>query len=491
MKTIFTLGAILLFFPVAFSNANDIDRYLESTTVAVVQLDLARVDLPATAKFVQTNFPGMFNAQTINGIQLAAGGIVQSLRGAGVTKVYATLSTLEITRGHLALIIPCTKPEAVRVPLDSILAMVPESLGYKIHVNNDSIIVATDSVWQRFSKTPKAERNDLSNALDQVASSSVGIVINVREELRSEMVDAFPERLPTGWPVAFSPKALMEDVVTLQIAIQTPPGVQATLSANCRDPKATTRVSALANEAIEKLGLVSLKCTATDKQARVSSGGDEFIAMIRDITKSGRSSAAEMQQGNNLKQVGIAVHNFYSAYDGLPPRMTVSEKKTPLLSWRVFLLPFLAQQALYNEFHLDEPWDSPHNLKLVDRIPPCYQSLQFPDLQLGRTLVQAPLIPGSAWDGNTNQVMTFQDITDGTSETICFVVAPKSKAVAWTKPDDLTLGVDTLVTDLFGDRDFIEVAFFDSSVRRLERKIDVNSLKVYLTHAGGEAKVPR
>ncbi len=487
MKTLTTLASLLLF-PGAIFAASDIDGYLESTTVAVVQLDLGRMDLPATARYVQDNFPDMFDPQMINGIQSTASGIVQSLRGAGISKVYATMSTMEITSGQVTIIIPCTKPEAGLAPLNEILAMVPESLGYKIHMNEDSIIVATESAWQRIFTSPKVKRDELSRALDQVGSSSLGVSINVREELRSEIIDVFPERVPTGWPIAFSPKAMMENILSLQFAIKTPPDIQAILFANCRDPKGASQVSAFANEAIRKLGLPNLKCETRDSLARIASNGDTLAAMIKSVTNSGQTSVAEMQQSNNLKQAVLGLLNFESVYGGLPPRMTVSEIKKPLLSWRVFLLPFIEQQALYSRFHLDEPWDSPHNLPLSELIPPCYQPLQFPELPLGQTLIQTPLHAGSAWNGNADKLMNLSEITDGMATTICFVVAPKSKAVVWTKPDDLTLGADTLVADLFGDRETLDVAFFDGSIRHLDRKMDVKALKDNLSHADNAAK---
>ncbi len=486
MKTLVAMCVSLLSVPLPQLAANDLDRYLESTTVAVAQIDLARLDLRATAKFVQANFPDMIDAKSINGIQLAASGMIQSHRSAGVTKVYATLSTLELTRGHVALIVPCSKPSAAGESMDAILAMLPANLGYKVHVNSDSVIVATDSVWNRLSKIPKAERGALSLAVDQVANHSGSIVVNVREELRHEVIGIFPERLPTGSPIAFSPKAMMEDVVTLQFAIHTPPSIHAILSANCRDGQAAMRVAGLANQMVALTGLSSLKCSTIEKQANVSSSGDELISLIGSLTKSTKMSAAQMQQSNNLKQILLAVHNFESANQGFPPRMTVSEKGIPLLSWRVFLLPYIGEQALYNEFHLDEPWDSPHNIKLADRIPFSYQSLQFPDLKPGQTLVQAPMHTGFTWNGKENRMLRFQDFTDGTSITICFVVAPKDKGVVWTKPDDLNLGEDSLVADLFGDRESIDVGFFDGSVQVLERTIKADKLKALMTHTSGE-----
>ena len=44
------------------------------------------------------------------------------------------------------------------------------------------------------------------------------------------------------------------------------------------------------------------------------------------------------------------------------------------LSWRVALLPYLGYRNLYEQFRHDEPWDSPHNRKLIAKMPPVYES---------------------------------------------------------------------------------------------------------------------
>ena len=36
------------------------------------------------------------------------------------------------------------------------------------------------------------------------------------------------------------------------------------------------------------------------------------------------------------------------------------------------ILPYIEQDALYKEFHQDEPWDSEHNKKLIDKMPVTY-----------------------------------------------------------------------------------------------------------------------
>src|SRR5262245_36590716 len=81
--------------------------------------------------------------------------------------------------------------------------------------------------------------------------------------------------------------------------------------------------------------------------------------------KGARGSAQRIQCANNLKQIGLALHNFEAVHSALPPQAIVDEEGEPLLSWRVAILPYIGEQALYDEFHLDEPWDSEHNLALL------------------------------------------------------------------------------------------------------------------------------
>ena len=67
--------------------------------------------------------------------------------------------------------------------------------------------------------------------------------------------------------------------------------------------------------------------------------------------------AARRADLNKLKQIALAVHNYHDAY-GYFPRDIAGPDGKPLLSWRVALLPFIEQEALYRQFKLDEPWDS-------------------------------------------------------------------------------------------------------------------------------------
>jgi RNA polymerase sigma factor (sigma-70 family) len=81
------------------------------------------------------------------------------------------------------------------------------------------------------------------------------------------------------------------------------------------------------------------------------------------------SSAQRLRCLNNLKQLMIAMHNYEAAYGHLPGNIRDKNGKA-LLSWRVAILPFIEQEALYRAFKFDEPWDSEHNLKLMAQMPP-------------------------------------------------------------------------------------------------------------------------
>src|SRR5258708_4361628 len=75
----------------------------------------------------------------------------------------------------------------------------------------------------------------------------------------------------------------------------------------------------------------------------------------------------------NLSQVARAMLDYAKAHkDQLPPDALRNKLGKTLLSWRVLILPQLGEEALFREFELDEPWDSPHNIKLLQRMPSAF-----------------------------------------------------------------------------------------------------------------------
>ena len=113
-----------------------------------------------------------------------------------------------------------------------------------------------------------------------------------------------------------------------------------------------------------------------------------------------------------------------------------------LLSWRVYILPFIEANNLFDQFHLDEPWDSEHNKKLIAQMPAVYQA---PGSKAGAGKTNYLGIYGKTAflsDPTNKERMPLgskiRDFTDGTSNTVSIVEAADSEAVIWTKPDDYT-----------------------------------------------------
>lgn len=207
-----------------------------------------------------------------------------------------------------------------------------------------------------------------------------------------------------------------------------------------------------------------------------------LAVMVLPAANTARAAAQRMSSVNNMKQIAIAMHN-YNLVHGQFPTDIKSADGTPLLSWRVAILPYLEEQVLYDQFKLDEPWDSPNNLPLMNRVP---AFLQHPEIEsaAGTTVYQRPRGEGFM---NGDEPLTFRNVLDGTSNTIMGVETVGADAVEWTKPADIQLDVDNPVEVLDrGTRRGFNVMMGDGSVRFLSTLIDPEVFKALLTRAGGE-----
>jgi hypothetical protein len=213
-----------------------------------------------------------------------------------------------------------------------------------------------------------------------------------------------------------------------------------------------------------------------------------LVALLLPAVQAARQAARRTQGMNNLKQIMLALHFHHDTFKTFPAHASYSEDGKPLLSWRVHMLPFLEEQALYDQFHLDEPWDSEHNKKLIEQMPAVFlspNSANTPDS--GLTNYVAPMGEGFVFDG-TEQGARLLDITDGLSNTIALVEVDDEHAVPWTAPEDWEYNEEDPTTGLFGLHPGIGlVALCDGSVQAISEYIDVDTLRALFTRAGGEA----
>ena len=191
---------------------------------------------------------------------------------------------------------------------------------------------------------------------------------------------------------------------------------------------------------------------------------------------------------NQLKQFGLAMHNYHSAHKSFPPPAILSKEGKPLLSWRVALLPFFQDREgskLYEQFHLDEPWDSSHNRPLVAKMPGIYRHPRSKAADDGRTVYLVPHGDTTAFPGPEG--IHLRHITDGTSATIAVVEVDEEHAVPWSKPEDWNFDPEKPAAGLGGHfPGFFHVEICDGSAHALEDSIDKDVLRALFTRAGGE-----
>lgn len=186
---------------------------------------------------------------------------------------------------------------------------------------------------------------------------------------------------------------------------------------------------------------------------------------------------------NNLKTLGLALGNHAFANDGALPAAAISKDGKPLLSWRVAILPFLDQKALYDKFHLDEPWDSPHNKGLLAEMPAVYAPVVSKSEERYSTYYQVCVGEGSLFDGDRG--VKLADVADEVGMTLMVVEA--AKPVPWTKPEDVTFQRQGPPPKLGGQfEDGFYVAFADGAARFLSGKIASKTLHALITRDGGE-----
>jgi hypothetical protein len=161
------------------------------------------------------------------------------------------------------------------------------------------------------------------------------------------------------------------------------------------------------------------------------------------------SDQAKMHMSmNNLRMIALALHNYEGAHKRYPPWAYHNEDGKPTVSWRVLILPQLEEAELFKQFKLDEPWDSPHNKPLLDKMPTVFRDPIYGDAKSPYTNYAAIAGPGTVFptdkpdsngrrDRSALNGVSEGQIADGSSKTL-FVgtVSPENK-IPWTKPEDI------------------------------------------------------
>ena len=188
---------------------------------------------------------------------------------------------------------------------------------------------------------------------------------------------------------------------------------------------------------------------------------------------------------NNLKQIALSMHNYNSTYNGFPAA-AICDKKTgkPLLSWRVTILPYIEQEALYKQFKMDEPWDSEHNLKLAKNMPKIYFNPKANKPGDNKTHYRIFYGKGAAFELNKGYSMGAIASMDGLSNTLTVVEA--EEPVVWTNPNELAFDPTKALPKMLSVDGKFSAAFCDGSVRTFKMPIDQEILKLLIQRNDGK-----
>lgn len=224
--------------------------------------------------------------------------------------------------------------------------------------------------------------------------------------------------------------------------------------------------------------LDNLRIERDENLVRVTTEGNANVSMqmalLLPAVQQARQAARRTQSMNNLKQIMIAMHNYYDQHGCIPPPVLMGKNNQGGEhghSWRIALLPYLEQAELYEQYRFDEPWNSPHNRQLTAQVPDVFRSPHSDSKTNASYFVLVG--PDTAFPGGKG--LDFLKITDGMSNTIAVVEARRD--IHWAEPKDIPYtSAEQLELGGFTPGLF-PAGFCDGSVRTISQNVDEQTLE--------------
>ncbi len=253
---------------------------------------------------------------------------------------------------------------------------------------------------------------------------------------------------------------------------------------------------------ISSYSLFRMWWQSTHGKARIHEG--IVIALILmvliTITLPGSTTPTDVsrrtQCRNNLKQIGLAMHNYHDVHGSFP----AAALGQPPVSWRIALLPYLEHASLAEQYNRNLPWNSSANALLQNTKVPPYacpsRPSQFDSHWRFLTAYIVPNSDGAIFSSNTGT--PYSEIKDGTSNTFLAMEACGTEIV-WTEPRDVdssnaafSVNAPGPVKGMSGSMTSSwyfagsQVCLADGSVRFIDTRIDPRVMQALITKDGGE-----
>lgn len=484
------------------SSLNAIAPLLDAQTCAVVRADLAKIDAAAALQFAATVVGEGRPAEDLKASATKAQGFLATLREYGAQDLFILISLADVPENPPPLILTLKAGANEDLIATHVKPFAQGPYAQRLRQKN-LLIFGSPSTLARLREQKAVERPDLAAAMANVADAPIQVAAAIPADVQRvvrELVGKLPPEVGGG-----QGQDLLDALQWMSLAVEPPPKLSVKWTIQSKTDAAAAglrpRILAGINLAGEQAKLKELMPDFADLAIRLTpnvkgdrlelnlAGGD-IEPLVKHLQagplKLMRSAAGQAQSMNNLKQIALAMHNFHDVNAKFPAAATTSKDGKPLLSWRVQILPYIEQQQLYNQFHLDEPWDSQHNRKLIEQMPKVFLDPDHPELaKEGKTIYVVPVGEKTAFSVRGGAKIA--SIVDGTSNTIMTVTLPAEAAVVWTKPEDWQFQPKDPTADLLdGKRTKVLAAFCDGSVRVIPADIDRQDLRRLVQMNDGE-----
>ena len=198
---------------------------------------------------------------------------------------------------------------------------------------------------------------------------------------------------------------------------------------------------------------------------------------------------SELTSGPHLRQLALACQAYQKNRGNFPPACSVDSSQMPLLSWRVAILPYLGdeEKRLYERFHLNEPWNSPHNIALSQYMPTAFEhpvqriqgarTREFQGVVHGLTPFRYPVGKDAAF--LQDRVVAPADIADGLDKTV--MIIEQQPLSPWTQPEDVFVSESQIQQQILDQPSIVfggplNVVLFNGTLRTIPRSIKPQEL---------------
>ena len=237
-------------------------------------------------------------------------------------------------------------------------------------------------------------------------------------------------------------------------------------------------------------------------------------ALLLPAVQQARIAARRAESQNNLRQLALAIHNYADAHRKLPSGTILNSDLKPeeRLSWLVQVLPYVEQAALYEQMDRAQGWKSAGNRNAVSAVIRTFVNPGIEGDPLAETEdgwaaavtdyvgiagvgEDGPLLPVTSPKAGMfayDRATRFQDVTDGTSNTLMMSEATGRRG-AWASGGRATIRPLTTKPYINGPDGIggpypggANMGMADGSVRFVNQNIDPSVLEALSTIRGGE-----